>query len=875
MRQILEYSNEPVTISLLSDHKLVEVNAAFLKRTGYTRKEVIGRSSFELGLWVDESVYRNIGEELSATGAVRQRTIKYKSKNGEIRVGHFSAAIRQFDGQQCVVSFITDTTESVRAHEELRRSERRFRSYIEHASDGLTVLDQDGRITFTAPSVERLLGFSPDQILGKNLRDLIHPEDLETVAAGVEELRKSNRGQSLTFRVQHRRGHWIFVEGTATVLPETEDEPGQTVVNWRDITQRKLDEERLHNIERRLRDIIGHSPIIVTEFDRHGTIIMAEGRGVRMGPGAIGKSMLDLLADVPPIIGAVEKVLSGEPVSIRVELQGRWFDVWAEPVVDTDGSIKGGISVSTEITNRVLAEQHLEQEREQFRVLVENATDVILMLGRDGTILFASPSVEKHTGFPVEDLLGTNAFTFVHPDDRPLVIGSAEDAFADRGSTLKVRFRLQNKAGEVRSYESTGKVLPGQPDRLIVQARDVTEQERYETDLASARDAALESSRLKSAFLANMSHEIRTPLNVILGYVDVIEDHLTEIGDDTQQEYLDAAARAGKRLIQTINGILDYSKIEAGGVDCKPEILCLSDLVARQVADFQGLANRNGVALRFLDEVPGACIIGDEYCISSSVQNVIGNAIKFTAQGSVVVRQFQHEGKLCLEVRDTGVGIDCEFLPKLFQPFVQEDSGFTRKYEGSGLGLALTKRFLDANHARISVTSEQGLGAVFTIHFSTQCESSKRKTDHPMPEAESGLPRLLLVEDDLDTQTMMQTLLHNTFDLQVAPSGDAVREIIALDSKIEGVLMDISLKGEQDGFQITRFLRSQARFRSTPIIAVTAHASVDHQRMALEAGCDTVLTKPVKRLQIMSALNEARRREFNSQRFRLSRNAVV
>jgi CheY-like chemotaxis protein len=117
--------------------------------------------------------------------------------------------------------------------------------------------------------------------------------------------------------------------------------------------------------------------------------------------------------------------------------------------------------------------------------------------------------------------------------------------------------------------------------------------------------------------------------------------------------------------------------------------------------------------------------------------------------------------------------------------------------------------------------------------------------------------------------------LHNTFDLQVAASGDAVREIIALDSKIEGVLMDISLKGEQDGFQITRFLRSQARFRSTPIIAVTAHASVDHQRMALEAGCDTVLTKPVKRLQIMSALNEARRREFNSQRFRLSRNAVV
>ena len=128
-----------------------------------------------------------------------------------------------------------------------------------------------------------------------------------------------------------------------------------------------------------------------------------------------------------------------------------------------------------------------------------------------------------------------------------------------------------------------------------------------------------------------------------------------------------------------------------------------------------------------------------------------------------------------------------------------------------------------------------------------------------MDDQRPGLPRLLLVEDDLDTQAMMVTMLHNAFDLRVAATGAAVRKIIAEDSAIEGILMDISLKGEEDGFQITRFLRSQARFRTTPIIAVTAHASVEHQRMALEAGCDSVLTKPVKRSQIMSALSQSRR----------------
>jgi CheY-like chemotaxis protein len=405
-------------------------------------------------------------------------------------------------------------------------------------------------------------------------------------------------------------------------------------------------------------------------------------------------------------------------------------------------------------------------------------------------------------------------------------------------------------------------VLPGRPDRLIIQERDITEREQYEIELASARDAALESSRLKSAFLANMSHEIRTPLNVVLGYIDVIGDHLSEIGDDSQKECLEAATRAGSHLIQTINGILDYSKIEAGGFECKPELLRIDDLVAHQVDYFQSLANRKGIDLRFVDEAPGTCIIADEYCVSHALQNLIGNAIKFTERGWVEVRQFRHQGELCLEVRDSGIGIDAKFLGKLFQPFVQEDSGFSRKFEGTGLGLALTKRFLEVNHARISVESEKGTGAAFTIHFSAQCESGNGTPGHPIGDAPIGLPTLLLVEDDTDTQAMMRAMLHQAFDLRVAASADAVRNIVAEDSTIDGVLMDISLKGEEDGLQITRYLRSQARFHATPIIALTAHAAAEHQRLALEAGCDAVLSKPVRRSQILEALNPENRSEI-------------
>jgi PAS domain S-box-containing protein len=859
MRQLLEFSNEPITISSARDHKLIEVNAAFLERTGYTREEVIGRSSLELGLWEDDSAYAAIGKELNATGAVRHRTIKYRSKNGELGVGNFSAAIRRFSGQPCVISFISDTTESVRAQAELRRNERRFRSYIEYASDGLTVFNRDGQITFAAPSVERLLGFSPKQVVGINYREFVHPVDLPMVISAMEALVTSDR-EPLTFRVRHRSGRWIFIEGIASMMPPSHDDPEQTVFNWRDVTQRKLDEERLRKVERRVRDIISHAPVVVTEFDADGIMTMAEGDAIpsdALGVEGIGKSMFDLFVGSREIIDALHGVLRGETVSTTAELSGRWFDVWGQPVRDSDGRVNGGIAVSTDITSRVLSEQNLKREKEQFRVLVDNSSNIVVMLSREGSLLFVSPSVKQQTGYEVTEMVGRDAFELIHPDDVASVIHAAGNSFTAPDSAFSVRFRVRCKNGEWRRFEAKGKVLPNQPDRMIIEERDVTEQEEYETELANARDAALESSRLKSAFLANMSHEIRTPLNVVLGYIDVIGDHLAESGDDTQQEYLEAAARSGKRLIQTINGILDYSKIEAGGFTSKPELLDLSDLVARQVEDFRKLASPKGLNIRFVDEEPNTRIMADEYCISAAVQNLIGNAIKFTEQGSIEVRKFRHQGELRLEVRDTGIGIDRKFLAKLFEPFVQEESGFSRKFEGSGLGLALTKRFLDANRARITVTSEKGAGATFTIHFSTKSEIRNVEAGDRVAAAPPSLPKILLVEDDPDTQAMMPTMLRNLFEVRVAASGDAVRKFVADDSSIEAILMDISVRGEEDGLQITRFLRSQPRFRSIPIIAVTAHASVEHQRMALDAGCDAVLTKPVTRIEILAALSQA------------------
>jgi PAS domain S-box-containing protein len=713
--QLLRYSNEPATISSIHNQKLIEINDAFLARTGYRREEVIGRSCQELGLWEQDSVAGSIAEELAATGLVRCRTVRYRTKHGELRVGDFSAAIQHLGGAPSVVSFITDVTDAFLAQEEQRRSERRFRAYVEHAPDGLAVAGPDCRITFAAPSIERLLGFTIDEILGKDYRDFIHPRDLAGAAAAMEVLTISARPQPLELRVRHRSGRWICIEGTITSLSATQDDPPQTVFNWRDVTERKEDEERLRTVEGRLREIISHSPTVVTEFNADGVVVMAEGHG--SGASLVGRRIFELFVDAPEVLETTERILRGETVNARLELQGRWFDVWGRPVRADDGSIAGGISVNTDITHRVWAEQRLELEQEQFRILVDNAPDLILVLDRQGRILFAGPSIERHLGYPARELIGAGLCDHVVVEDRDHLAASLEKALAESDAGLSVRFKLQIREGDPRTYEATGKVLPGRPARLLMQGRDITDQERYEVELSRARDAALESSRLKSTFLANMSHEVRSPLNVILGYVDVIRDHFHDIGDDSQLEFLDAMSRSGKRLLRTINSLLDYSKIETGGFQWNAEILAPAELAAGQVDEFRVIATRKGVDLKFVDEAPDARIFADEYCISSALHNLISNALKFTEHGSIEVRLFRCEGELRLEVRDSGIGIEEQFLPKLFQPFVQEDSSFNRKFEGSGLGLALTRRFLEANHARISVASEKGAGAAFTIHF--------------------------------------------------------------------------------------------------------------------------------------------------------------
>jgi signal transduction histidine kinase len=384
-----------------------------------------------------------------------------------------------------------------------------------------------------------------------------------------------------------------------------------------------------------------------------------------------------------------------------------------------------------------------------------------------------------------------------------------------------------------------------------------------QTELKFARDKALQASRVKSEFLANMSHEIRTPLNVVIGYTDLLSAQIPAEGNGEVQENLDAIRRAGRRLIRTIQGILDFSKIEAHSFDLRPETLQLGKTLERHVQDMRVLAERKSLELICSVEEPRATVLFDEYCLSGALTNLLQNAIKFTKEGSIKASLYRGpDRRLRVTVKDTGIGIDIGYLSRIFEPFSQEESGYSRAFEGNGLGLALTKRYLELNGATVEVQSRKGHGSTFTIAFSTESEIKSAITQLPSnvpnidtpPEKNGVRATILLVEDDEDNQSLTRKLLEARFDVRVASSAEDARRELAANS-INLILMDWSLRGAEDGVSLTRSLRQDERFKGIPVVALTAHALPEDRKLATATGFDGFLGKPINRGELFRTLD--------------------
>jgi len=624
----------------------------------------------------------------------------------------------------------------------------------------------------------------------------------------------------------------------------------------------------------RFRDLVEGAGDVILRIDAQGGIEYANpaaGELVGQEPAAlVGRPFLDLVRDDYRDQARrfyEDQRQQGIPMSyceFPVATPGGedlWLGQRAQLVTGTSG-YAGLQAVARNVTERTLLHQAIEREREQLRQVVAHAPVAMAMLDRELRHLAHSARWMRYLGLAEPSVVG-RTIQEVWPSmperyqgvfERALngeVVSEPEDALPrEDGSTVFMRWTVHPWRDEHGTV--AGVVLAAQSIDVLVRARQ----------------AALEGSRLKSEFVANMSHEIRTPMNGVIGMTRLLLD--TPLTSE-QREYAEVIDQSGRALLEIINDILDFSKIEAGRVDLEQVDFDLRRAVREVLGSFAEAAHAKGLELLCLirHDVPNA-LRGDPGRLRQVLTNLVGNAVKFTEKGEVVLRVTLDESSdesalVHFEVRDTGIGIDEELKPRLFQSFVQADGSASRRYGGTGLGLAISRRLVSLMGGSIDVDSRPGRGSTFwfTIRLQRQAEAAVA----PPPSARLAGRRVLVVDDNATNRQILRHQLGywglRVTAVESGPRGLALLlQAVASGTAYDLAILDMKMP-EMDGLALARAIKEDAALAAVRLVLLTSFGQRGHGAEAARIGIAAYLTKPVDEADLydclVEVLDEARR----------------
>ena len=516
----------------------------------------------------------------------------------------------------------------------------------------------------------------------------------------------------------------------------------------------------------------------------------------------------------------------------------------------------------------LLTESALAESERHHREMVETSSDLVTLLSVHGVIEYMSPSVMRLLGWSAEDLVGKPIVSFVHPDDQTHVRNAMRGDASTSTEPVAVEYRFRHRDGSWRALESVGQLRSsgrGQHS-FIVNSRDVTDRrladERQQAllrALSEAHRTAEAATRAKSDFLANMSHEIRTPMNAVLGLTELLLD--TELSAE-QRRQLEMVRDAGEVLLTLLNDILDLSKIEADQLTLEAIPISISGIVHATASLFALGAREHGLEM-LVDigaDVP-RYVRGDPTRLRQVLTNLIGNAIKFTPEGEVVVsarlaRVEGGEAVIRFAVRDTGVGIPPDKLETVFKDFSQADASTTRRYGGTGLGLSISQRLVELMGGKIGLTSIVGEGSEFAFSIRMPLATAPATPTAADPMRLSGI-RALVVDDNATNRRLVREIL-TPLGTSVTEAPGAEGALAALDRGIaEGLPYTVALLDAQmpevDGWALAAQIRARPELARTRILMLTSEDARDDIVHALELGIDGYLVKPVSRSELIEA----------------------
>ena len=859
------------------DQRIVQANAAGWKGLGYTKPELL---ALELAnIFPEATLARLAGLQAELdrgakpgfeTFVIRKNSTTYSAK--------VSACAFDLQGRRLTSYTLRDTSQQKQAETETRRSQSHLQAVFESAGAAISMVDLNGRLVEFNRKWPEIIGYAPDELDGRAYLEHVHSDDRALVKRQLLALRQmAIPGFVQEIRFMHKSGSIVWGLLSVTPIRNAQGQMQGLLAVVVDITVQKQAEDVIRASQAHLKALYENAGVGISTTDTNGHYVdfnsrWAEFLGYERGE-LLAITTLDITHpdDRTAMRARMSDLLSGKVNSfylekrfVRKDGQIVWGLLSVTPIRDAAGRIKEIIGVVVDITARKLAEQKLIENEKFMRTVTDAMPGIVSYWGSDLRCTFANikfvewfgRTPEAMQGMHLREMLGEDHYREVQPyveTVRQGVPASYERAITKADGTLGywwARYVPDIVEGELRGVFvlvtdiTELKQAQGQLEALNVELRGRTRQ-------------AEAASQAKSDFLANMSHEIRTPMNAIMGLSHLVMH--TELSAK-QRDYLTGIQTASRNLLTLMNDILDLSKIESDKVEIEHAPFDLKETLNQSLGIVMERAREKGLALTLtLDSSVPRAVVGDSMRLGQVLLNLVSNAVKFTEHGQVVVAvKLLHvsptQAEFLFEVKDTGIGIAEEALPRLFQTFTQADSSTTRRYGGTGLGLAICRRLVELMHGRITVQSRFGHGSTFSFSLPLDLQS-------PHPTYQGALPsngqRALVVDDDPASREVLSEILTNMgLMADVASTGAGAIEMLVRSqrrgSAFDVVLLDWRMP-ELDGFETARRIREDPRLAGRPgLIMVTGYCHVDLKQRANDSGIDGVLFKPVSQ-ELMQA----------------------
>ncbi|MBI5324324.1 MAG: PAS domain S-box protein [Ignavibacteriae bacterium] len=772
-----------------------------------------------------------------------------------------------------VLGTYIDISERKKAEDKIKDSEERYRLLIEHLPDGI-LIHTDGIIVYANQSSIRLFGGDRERIIGFPVLNFVHPDYLPAVKDRIKTIVGINKEVPIIEEKLLKLDGTIF-DAEVTAIPFNFQGKSSVQVLVHDITARKKIELDLKASEQKYANLVENINDVIFSINTEGVLdyvspVIKSVAGYDPDD-IIGHKFREFIypGDFDELYESFKRILSGETQSNEYRIitksgEIRWIMSSSNPIYSGE-KIIGLTGVLSDITIR----KKTEEERIKLRKAVETSGEIIFMTDTSGNFSYINPEFTRLYGWKAEEIIGKLTPRILNGGTKdPEFYQNFWNKITNK-QVVKSEIINKTKDNKLINIElSANPILndKGEISGFLAIQKDISDRKKAEEELIKAKEKAEDMNKLKSSFLANMSHELRTPMNGIMGFSQILqfEDDINNVHEITNLVY-----KSSKRLMQTLNSILDLSRIESG--DMKPvfNYADLIDLANETISLYQADAQRNNIDLKLDSKFDNYYFNTDQKIVIDILNNLVNNAIKFTQEGSITIiidnEIISDKEYIVFTVKDTGIGIDEKDYETIFDEFRQVSEGLNRGFEGTGLGLTLTRKYVELLGGSIGVQGKLGEGSSFTVklpiteipEFEIEKITDEDKLIASLTKnrIKTSKHKILYVEDDDVSQLLVNKLLSDMYEINYAQSYDEAISKVNEES-YSLILMDINLGKGKNGIDATQEIRNMNNYRNIPIIAVTAFAMEGDREEFIGRGCTDYLSKPFESKGLLNIMKK-------------------